>query len=91
MTGNIIANAGFIAVYGTTVAGKTAIDANVLAVWGGIQSLGQGSGMITMHLHVVPRAFTRAALTRQCCGQVRSKDCFLHYLGRPSRRESLVT
>ena len=51
ITGTIIANKGFIAQFGTahSSAGKLILDANVLAVWGGIQSLGQGIGMLTMH------------------------------------------
>ena len=51
ITGSIIANKGFIAQFGTVQnkAGALILDANVLAVWGGIQSLGQGLGMLTMH------------------------------------------
>jgi hypothetical protein len=52
MTGNIIANKGFIGTYATATnaAGAKILDANVLAAWGGIQSAGQGFGMISMHL-----------------------------------------
>lgn len=51
ITGTIIANAGFISQFGTAHNAKGALilDANVLAVWGGIQSLGQGLGMLSMH------------------------------------------
>lgn len=51
VTGTIIANKGFIKQFGTahSAAGALILDANVLAVWGGIQSLGQGIGMLTMH------------------------------------------
>lgn len=51
ITGSIIANKGFIRQFGTAHnrAGALILDANVLAVWGGIQSLGQGLGMLTMH------------------------------------------
>lgn len=52
MTGNIIANAGFIKQYGSVhnAAGALILDANVVAAWGGVQSAGQGFGMISMHL-----------------------------------------
>ncbi|WVQ82451.1 hypothetical protein IAT38_004580 [Cryptococcus sp. DSM 104549] len=51
MTGSIIANKGFIQTYGTAynAAGALILDANVLAAWGGIQSAGQGLGMLSMH------------------------------------------
>jgi hypothetical protein len=54
MTGSIIANQGFIKTYGTAhdSTGKQILDANVLASWGGIQSMGQGLGMLSMHLSV---------------------------------------
>jgi hypothetical protein len=52
MTGSIIANQGFIEVYGTAhdSEGNQILDANVFAIWGGIGSLGQGMGMLTTHL-----------------------------------------
>ena len=52
MTGSIIANKGFIKTYGTAYDPKKGqiLDANVLAAWGGLQSLGQGLGMLSMHL-----------------------------------------
>ncbi|GFZ46073.1 hypothetical protein JCM24511_04319 [Saitozyma sp. JCM 24511] len=51
MTGSIIANKGFIKTYGTAhdSSGNLILDANVLAAWGGLQSLGQGLGMLSMH------------------------------------------
>ncbi|OWT36126.1 sugar transporter [Cryptococcus neoformans Bt1] len=51
MTGSIIANKGFIKTYGTAYnsAGELILDANVLAAWGGVQSAGQGFGMLSMH------------------------------------------
>jgi hypothetical protein len=57
MTGNIIANKGFIQTYSTTVNAKGVpiLAANVLAAWGGVQSAGQGFGMISMHLWVKSR------------------------------------
>lgn len=57
MTGSIIANKGFIRTFATAISvkdGSRILDANVLAAWGGIQSLGQGSGMLSMHLYVRP-------------------------------------
>lgn len=52
MTGSIIANKGSIKTYGTAYnsAGELILDANVLAAWGGVQSAGQGFGMLSMHL-----------------------------------------
>lgn len=52
LTGSIIANKGFIAQYGTALnsAGDVILDADILAAWGGIQSAGQGVGMLTQHL-----------------------------------------
>lgn len=52
ITNTIIANTGFIKQFGTTTtaAGAPALAANVLSIWGGIGSMGQGLGMITMHL-----------------------------------------
>nr|XP_031857210.1 uncharacterized protein CI109_007374 [Kwoniella shandongensis]KAA5524282.1 hypothetical protein CI109_007374 [Kwoniella shandongensis] len=51
MTGSIIANKGFIKTYGTAYNAKGALilDANILAAWGGVQSAGQGLGMLSMH------------------------------------------
>ncbi|WWC97802.1 hypothetical protein V866_004689 [Kwoniella sp. B9012] len=52
MTSNIIANKGFIETYGTAIDAKTGgpkLDADILAAWGGIQSAGQGFGMLTQH------------------------------------------
>ncbi|WWC64295.1 uncharacterized protein I303_106905 [Kwoniella dejecticola CBS 10117] len=52
MTSNIIANKGFIQTYGTVNDPKTGaliLDADILAAWGGIQSAGQGIGMLTQH------------------------------------------
>ncbi|WRT64411.1 uncharacterized protein IL334_001343 [Kwoniella shivajii] len=51
MTGSIIANKGFIQTYGTAhdAKGQLILDANVLAAWGGVQSAGQGLGMLSMH------------------------------------------
>lgn len=52
MTGTIIANKGFVLQFGTAknAAGAVILDASVLAAWGGIQSAGQGLGMLTQHL-----------------------------------------
>ncbi|RSH90011.1 hypothetical protein EHS25_001344 [Saitozyma podzolica] len=51
ITNTIIANTGFIKQFGTatTATGAPALAANVLSIWGGIGSMGQGLGMITMH------------------------------------------
>lgn len=51
MTGSIIANKGFIAQFGTQMSkGSLILSAQVLAIWGGVQSLGQGMGMLSTHL-----------------------------------------
>lgn len=66
MTGNIIANTGFVKVsvtwhsqgyadlqvYGTQYnsKGTLILAADILAAWGGIQSAGQGFAMISMNL-----------------------------------------
>lgn len=65
MTGNVIANTGFVKVcqlahkhiltvkvYGTqyNAKGTLILAADILAAWGGIQSCGQGLGMISMSL-----------------------------------------
>ncbi|RSH90015.1 hypothetical protein EHS25_001348 [Saitozyma podzolica] len=50
MTGSIIANKGFIAQFGTQIPkGSLILSAQVLAIWGGVQSLGQGMGMLSTH------------------------------------------
>lgn len=56
MTGSIIANKGFVQTYGTVHNAKGALilDAHVVSAWGGLQSLGQGLGMLSMHLYVDP-------------------------------------
>lgn len=55
MTGNVIANEGFIDVYWTQYNAKGAkiLAADILAAWGGIQSAGQGFAMISMNLCVL--------------------------------------
>lgn len=52
MTGNIIANKGFIKQYGSdyNAKGDLILAAGTVSAWGGVQSAGQGLGMITMHL-----------------------------------------
>lgn len=52
MTGNIVANAGFIKQYGSdyNAKGDLILAADRVAAWGGVQSAGQGFGMISMHL-----------------------------------------
>lgn len=61
LTGSIIANKGFIAQYGTAFNAKGALilDKDILAAWGGIQSAGQGIGMLTQHLCVLCFSLTR--------------------------------
>lgn len=51
ITGSIIANKGFIKQFGTAhnAKGVWILDANVVAIWGGIGSLGQGLGMLLTH------------------------------------------
>ncbi len=48
MNGNIIANKGFISVFGTeiTSAGAQNIPAGIVAAWAGVQSVGQMIGML---------------------------------------------
>ena len=47
-----VANKGFIQQYATATNSKGAriLDANILAAWGGVQSAGQGFGMLSQHL-----------------------------------------
>lgn len=49
-----VANKGFIAQYGTALnaKGEVILAADILAAWGGIQSAGQGFGMLSQHLYV---------------------------------------
>lgn len=56
MTGNIIASKGFIKQYGAdyNAKGDLILKAGTVSAWGGVQSAGQGFGMITMHLCVPP-------------------------------------
>ncbi|WWD19437.1 hypothetical protein CI109_103897 [Kwoniella shandongensis] len=50
MTGSIVANKGFINQFGTAHSkGKLILAAQSLSIWGGVQSLGQGMGMLTTH------------------------------------------
>jgi hypothetical protein len=48
----LVANKGFIQQYGTALnaKGQLILDADILAAWGGIQSAGQGFGMLSQHL-----------------------------------------
>jgi hypothetical protein len=47
-----VANKGFIQQYGTVLnaKGQVILDADILAAWGGVQSAGQGFGMLSQHL-----------------------------------------